>query len=344
MVKTMVKKEKSLKLTLILAIIVILVIAFFSKNIIIKKNFIKKNFDKIVFATENMYVTNDEKVKVYIDNKIKGISCIYEGKLSPYATQAYDFSGGVVVLEVYDVEDGLEYSLNYIKNSTCKLLQKEKATKFPYVYVADDFLLINSQYDNSTYLYSYTPKDDKPNIIDKRNFTKESEGYTGEAIYFAGGSGNTVYYQVVSADNESFDRGKLSHLIKYDLSTKKVIEVIPLKDKVLHVSGNKDAYIISEYSYREPLIGSGKIFVGNKQVSMINEVSSGKDIIFSKATEDNIIFANTENLWKYDFKKDKLSSKSIKDKKFYLLQDGIVIGENNTFDKLSYSKISWNEE
>lgn len=310
-------------------------------NLFLRSRFLDENSDNIVFATKKMYVTDNEKVKAYKFNAFSGMKCIYESDKQPYAMKVYDLLKGLVILEVYNENDKLEYSLKYIDGSKCTLIKKENATKIPYIYVADDFLLINSQLLENTYLYSYFPSTDKTELIDSKNYSVTEDGYTGDAIYFCGGSDNTVYYQVVSAEDESFDESTKAKLVKYDLVNRSVVETFPLNDKILHVSGNKDSYIVSEYSYKEPLRCSGKIYHKNRQVCLLSEVESGKDIVFSKILKDRLIFANSEKLWCYNITENKLGSISISGKSVYFLQDGIITHEGTAFIKTDYSEISW---
>jgi hypothetical protein len=285
-------------------------------------SFIAESGDLIIFRDNT--VEYDVTEFIYGSNK----------KIEFYKINS--FKNGIVLLEVYkndnynenyNKKDKLAYDITVSQNQFYvdikhsytgegfRILDRIFTVKMPYMYVKNDTILIN-------YTVKEAEEGKYTTILDEINFrTLESERivsksyvvnknglYTGEAIVYTGGSADDTYYQVLTLNNEYLDSAKKITVYHYNNKNGELKNVGELEKIALHITGNEDYILISEYDYEKPIKNSGKIFTENlkKELMIIEEVYSGNDINSSRVINNRyLLFSTPKYIHVYDLKTKK---------------------------------------
>lgn len=137
-------------------------------------------------------------------------------------------------------------------------------------------------------------------VVDKRKCTITSDGYyNGDIIIYCGGLDRTIYYQVVSLDNEILELEGSAIVYGYSFSKQEMEKVLSLKQKVQFITGDEERLYVSEYSFEDANVKTGKIYsISDNTIQSIPNIDPVFDIRGCKRiTKNEFVFYNIQNFY-----------------------------------------------
>ncbi|MEA1975189.1 MAG: hypothetical protein U9N10_06470 [Bacillota bacterium] len=271
--------------------------------------------------TEFIYGSNN-KIEFYTINSFKKGFVLLEG----YKNNNYNKNYNKKDDSSFDLLNNQNQFYVDIKHSYTgekfRILNRIFTVKMPYIYVKNETILINYTVKEAE-VGKYTTILDEINFrtleskrIASKSYVVNKNGlYTGEAIVYTGGSRDDTYYQVLTLDNEYLDSAKKIAVYHYNRKNEEMKNIGKLEKIALHITGNEDCILISEYNYKKPIKNSGKIFTDNlkKEIMTIKEVYSGNDINNSRVINNRyILFSTSKYIHVYDLKTKKYAFEEYK--------------------------------
>lgn len=285
-------------------------------NTIINSNYIGEDGEYIFFSKSN---------NIYSFSKSNSsISILYEINENIIIYKTYYNNDNIYLLYLENIDE-LENNRFTLKNvSTNEELYVDETTKLPYLYFTDNHIYINYDfYENTLNCYKFYRsslislyKEKDFNRIYEVNYGIDKNNFIyGKSIIYCGGIDNKVYFQLIEAENGSFEESTKNQIISFDYLVEEIkihnmrksdiklldISYFNLDDLTLHIGGNKNYYITSLYNFSKPLNDSGLLTDTNtKDNLIIPKIESGNDIVYSSFSDNKLLMVSYHNIYLYD--------------------------------------------
>lgn len=284
--------------------------------------------NELSFSGSLLGVTKDA---VYFENEKKIVEYDLETKK---ATEIYQIEDEVIyktfstekffVIASLNTSNGSLDILSYNQTNKVELIKLENVVRIPSCYISSNnkfvycveyiagkmnrFELIEEE------LAMIDLESKEWRLIKRLRHAVEDDKILGRSIKFSGGNQEYVFFQVIKAENGSFENASIGAVYKYQLDTSenKIIEIekydIPFI--TIFVTGSSKLLLLNQYSSLRPLNGVGKLYqINNSGIELLHtfsEISSGTDILNAIEIEGKLFFNNLNKLFIVWFEDNKI--------------------------------------
>ncbi|MDR0999883.1 MAG: hypothetical protein LBL96_03640 [Clostridiales bacterium] len=244
---------------------------------------------------------------------------VYKPEIAPTAYQAIPFNGSFWINDFFIDESG-QSRFNLIADR--QVIVSDYCDKMPYITVinaagsnniSEERIILNYDTNGKSYLIDVTyPPNQNMIAASSYRYYPEQNLEQGKRIVFCGGVGDYIYYQQLQMgagdphpDVYTFETHGQPTIYRYKISDGTTEKIADLPVKLMHLNGNSNALLVSEYDYFAPLEASGKIMsvADTSKTFTLPGVSSGANIQQSLFLNDTQLIFNTPvTLFFVDFK------------------------------------------